>query len=61
MADTFDALVSPRPYRVALSTEAAMAYIWQQRGKGHDPKCVDAFFDRQVEMLNALAALGNHL
>lgn len=57
LADTFDALVSPRPQGAPVSAEAAMAYIWQQRGKEHDPKCVDAFMHRQDDILAALSAL----
>ncbi|MEJ7746580.1 MAG: two-component system response regulator, partial [Luteimonas sp.] len=42
LADVFDALISPRPYKQAWSTDAALAYIVEQSGKLFDPRCVDA-------------------
>ncbi len=43
VADTFDALTSPRPYRAALDREAAIAELHRVRGSQLDPRCVDAF------------------
>lgn len=43
IADTFDALTSERPYKVAFSYEAAAAQICAERGSHFDPQAVDAF------------------
>ncbi|HWQ28608.1 MAG TPA: HD-GYP domain-containing protein [Dehalococcoidia bacterium] len=43
VADTYDALTSPRPYRAALDREAALAELRRVRGEQLDPRCVDAF------------------
>jgi two-component system response regulator RpfG len=42
VADVFDALISPRPYKEAWSMDAALAWIYAQRGRLFDPLCVDA-------------------
>lgn len=41
VADVFDALISPRPYKRAWSIEEALAYLVEQRGVLFDPQCVD--------------------
>ncbi|MER3412296.1 MAG: hypothetical protein C4305_08385 [Thermoleophilia bacterium] len=43
VADVFDALVSPRPYRRALTVEDAAALVRQQAGTSFDPGVVVAF------------------
>ncbi len=43
LADTFDALTSPRIYKSEWNTDDATQYIEQQRGKQFDPDVVDAF------------------
>ena len=43
IADVFDALVSERPYKRAWSTQEAIEYLRNQRGKHFDRLCVDAF------------------
>ncbi len=43
VADVFDALTSARPYKEALSVEAALSYLKEQRGLHFDPACLDAF------------------
>jgi HD-GYP domain-containing protein (c-di-GMP phosphodiesterase class II) len=43
VADTYDAMTSTRPYRQALSHEAALAELQRVRGTQLDPTCVDAF------------------
>lgn len=43
VADVFDALTSDRPYRKAWSTDKAIKYINDEKGKHFDPKVVDAF------------------
>ena len=42
VADVFDALISPRPYKEAWTIDAALAYLYAQRGRLFDPRCVDA-------------------
>lgn len=42
VADVFDALISPRPYKRAWSIDEALAYIVDQSGKLFDPRCVSA-------------------
>lgn len=42
VADVFDALISPRPYKEPWSIDAALAYLYAQRGRLFDPNCVDA-------------------
>jgi putative nucleotidyltransferase with HDIG domain len=45
VADVFDALTSDRPYRPALSSDAALAYLTAQAGRGLDQVIVAAFID----------------
>ena len=42
VADVFDALISARPYKPAWEVDAALGYLYAQRGKLFDPRCVDA-------------------
>ena len=44
VADTYDALISRRPYRDALSHELALAEIQRMSGRRFDPVVVEAFF-----------------
>jgi len=44
VADVFDALISPRPYKEAWTMDATLAYLYAQRGRLFDPRCVDALF-----------------
>lgn len=53
VADVFDALLSPRPYKPAWDFEVALAYLSDQRGLLFDPRCVDALLrsrDRLLEI-----------
>jgi len=43
VADTFDAMTSERPYRKALTKEAACAEVERCRGTQFDPEAADAF------------------
>jgi putative two-component system response regulator len=45
LADVYDALVSKRYYKQAMSHEEAKAQIMQERGTGFDPDLVDAFIE----------------
>lgn len=42
VADVFDALISPRPYKEAWTMDATLAYLFNQRGRLFCPRCVDA-------------------
>jgi two-component system, response regulator RpfG len=42
VADTYDAMTSPRNYRPALSSDEAVEFIIANKGKAYDPACVDA-------------------
>ena len=43
VADVYDALTSPRPYKKAWSSEEGLAYLTANKGTHFDPDCVDAF------------------
>lgn len=45
VADVFDALLSPRPYKEAWTRERALAVMAEERGRHFDPLVLDAFFD----------------
>jgi len=49
VADVYDALVSPRVYKPAMSHEVAMAIIIAGRGSHFDPDLVDAFEQHNQE------------
>ncbi|MCD7097109.1 two-component system response regulator [Stenotrophomonas sp. MMGLT7] len=42
VADVCDALLSERPYKPAWTMDATLAYLYAQRGRLFDPRCVDA-------------------
>ena len=46
VADVYDALVSPRPYKSAWTTADAQDYLHKHAGSQFDPICVEAFFER---------------
>ena len=50
LADAFDAMTTDRPYRQALSEEAAIAEILRFRGTQFSPKLADAFAKMMREM-----------
>lgn len=45
VADTYDAMVSDRPYRKALAHEVAAAELRKEGGKQFDPRVIEAFLD----------------
>ncbi len=47
VADVFDALISPRPYKRAWQIEEALAYIEGQSGKLLDPDCVKVLLENR--------------
>lgn len=50
VADTFDAMTSDRPYRKALSPEAALEELKKYAGRQFDSEAVEAFFRAWKEM-----------
>ena len=46
VADVYDALISPRPYKRAWTTDDAEDYLHKHAGSQFDPICVEAFFER---------------
>jgi diguanylate cyclase (GGDEF)-like protein/putative nucleotidyltransferase with HDIG domain len=50
VVDTFDELSSPRPYRRALTPEAAMAEIAEESGKSYDPRVVSILGEQYREL-----------
>ena len=46
VADVYDALVSPRPYKQAWSVGDAQDYLHRHAGSQFDPICIEAFFER---------------
>ena len=53
VADVFDALISPRPYKHAWTIDAALQYLDEQRGRLFDPACVDVLL-RERERLDQI-------
>ena len=51
IADCFDALMSDRPYRPALSLDAAVDIMKQQRYKIFDPRILDLFLEALPELI----------
>jgi HD-GYP domain-containing protein (c-di-GMP phosphodiesterase class II) len=45
VADTYDAMVSDRPYRKPLTHEEAARELRQHEGKQFDPRVIEAFLD----------------
>jgi putative two-component system response regulator len=50
VADAFDALTSPRPYKPAYPWEKSLILIKDERGRHFDPRVVDAFLTRIHEI-----------
>src|SRR5262249_3785938 len=53
VVDCFDALTSDRPYRPALTTEAALDILVERRTKMYDPLVVDTFVRIHAELITA--------
>ncbi len=56
VADTFDAIISDRPYRAAQSISAARREIEKHAGRQFDPKVVDTFMSISDELWQKLRA-----
>ena len=52
IADTYDVMVTGRPYRAAKTVEEALHVIQEEAGRQFDPTLVDVFFDKVVPTLN---------
>jgi response regulator RpfG family c-di-GMP phosphodiesterase len=49
LADSYDALTSPRPWRPAIPREEALAMLEEERGSRFDPQIVDTFAEMMRE------------
>ncbi len=57
IADIYDALISPRPYKPAYSPEAALQLIEEETRRGwRDPEIVDLFFKLHPEVISKIGA-----
>ena len=55
VVDVFDALISKRPYKAAMSHEKAFAIINEGSRTHFDPEIVDAFNNAQSDLLRSAA------
>jgi HD-GYP domain-containing protein (c-di-GMP phosphodiesterase class II) len=53
VADVFDALMSPRPYKRAWTFQEALDYLSAESGRHFDPACVRAF-ERRIDSVAAI-------
>ena len=60
VVDCFDALTSDRPYRSALSTEAAFDILRARRGTMYEPLVVDTFIRVHLDLVNQMASFPAH-
>jgi putative nucleotidyltransferase with HDIG domain len=60
VVDCFDALTSDRPYRSALSTEAAFDILRARRGTMYEPLVVDTFIRVHHELAEHMASFPAH-
>ena len=51
VADVFDALTSPRPYKIAFSNETAVRMLEEGRAKHFDPALIDLFLNHLDEVV----------
>ena len=51
LADAFDAMTHPRPYKAAKSVDEALEEIKEQRGRQFDPALVDAFCETYKDVV----------
>jgi two-component system response regulator RpfG len=61
VADVFDALSSPRPYKGAWRLEHALDYLSGERGRQFDPECVDAFMANLEAVTKIAESLADEL
>ena len=55
LADVFDALMTRRPYKPALSAQQALAVMAEERGRHFDPTLLDCFMAQQFEILRIMS------
>ena len=60
VVDCFDALTSDRPYRSALSTDAAFDILRARRGTMYEPLVVDTFIRVHLELVNQMESFPAH-
>jgi putative two-component system response regulator len=56
VADVFDALTTRRPYKEAMSLQAARDYLEEKKQREFDPTCVEAFLSRWDEVVEIYTA-----
>jgi two-component system response regulator RpfG len=50
VADVFDALISPRPYKAPWTFDNALDFLQEQSGKLFDPQCVQALVQNRTRL-----------
>jgi two-component system response regulator RpfG len=50
VADVFDALISPRPYKAPWTFDSALDFLQEQSGKLFDPQCVQALVQNRPRL-----------
>ena len=60
VADVYDALVSPRPYKQPWTISDAQDYLEKHAGTQFDPLCVEAFFERLNNVHSIQSELTDH-
>jgi putative two-component system response regulator len=58
VADVFDALSNPRPYKPAYPCEKCFQHLNEGRGRHFDPQVLDAFLARKEEVVGIHARYG---
>ncbi len=61
VADVFDALTTERPYKPAISNDAALMLMKNERGHHFDPVMVDAFLDNFDEVEHIQRTVMNNI
>jgi len=61
LADVFDALTHPRPYKTAWTVDAALAEIQRLRGQQFDPELTDVFLRLVPQLQQAVGDLDAYL
>lgn len=59
IADVFDALSNPRPYKSAWAIDTTLAYMNEQREKHFDPRLLDLFIANMDKILQVKASYDN--
>lgn len=54
IADVFDALTSPRPYKNAFSTDKSFGIIQEEKGISFDPELTEAFLKDKSQILSIM-------